>query len=76
MADLTAEAGFAAPFTGTLLSRRSTAGVALFASAALAICLVVAMTAVSIGMAHARTLGTIIGGDGAPSAAIGAFIRL
>lgn len=68
MAGLTAKPGFAAPMAGTSMSQRNSAGVALFASATLAICLVVAVTAVSIGMARARTLGAVLRSSSAPVA--------
>jgi hypothetical protein len=54
MTDLTGQAGFGSPIAEKTFSKRRRAGVELFATLALAISLVVAATAVSIGMARAQ----------------------
>jgi hypothetical protein len=56
MAELTGMVGFASPVSEKKLSRRRRIGVELFATVALAISLIVAATAVSIGMARAQAL--------------------
>jgi len=53
MTGLTGMVGFASPIEKTLFRRRRL-GIELFATAALAVSLLVAATAVSIGMAHAQ----------------------
>jgi len=54
MAELTGAHGFAPPMTGRTTSRRRNAGIELIATLALAISLMIAATAVSIGMARAQ----------------------
>jgi hypothetical protein len=67
MAELTGDVGFASPVAGKTSKRRN-AGVELIATVALAVSLIIAATAVSIGMAHAQPLGAAGDGDGAPLA--------
>ena len=54
MTELTGMVGFASPIADKTLSRRRRRGIELFATAALAVSLLVAAAAVSIGMAHAQ----------------------
>ena len=54
MIALTGQAGFGSPKTRKDFSKRRAAGVELITTAALAISLVIAATAVSIGMARAQ----------------------
>jgi hypothetical protein len=56
MADLTGEVGFASPNSEKVLSKKRTLGVELIATLALAVSLVVAATAVSIGVARAQSV--------------------
>jgi len=56
MTELTGMVGFASPISEKRLSRRRNGGVELAATLALAVSLVVAVTAVSIGMARAQVL--------------------
>ena len=56
MTELTGMVGFASPITEKRFSRRRHLGVELLATLALAISLVIAATAVSIGMARAQAL--------------------
>ncbi|MFZ0526986.1 MAG: hypothetical protein WA776_00510 [Xanthobacteraceae bacterium] len=56
MTELTRMAGFTSPIAGKTFANRRRAGVELFAILALASSLLVAATAVSIGMAHAHVL--------------------
>jgi hypothetical protein len=72
MTELAGKVGFASPVTEKKLSKRR-AGVELFATGALAVCLVVAVTAVSIGMAHAEGFGTVRPSNGA-SLAVAVFL--
>jgi hypothetical protein len=62
MAELTGQVGFASSITENTVSRRRTLRIELFATAALAVSLIIAMTAVSIGMAHAQTHGAVLTG--------------
>ena len=57
--DLTDGVGFVSPDVRTGAAKRRFARAELIATIALAVCLVVALTAVSIGMARADTLGII-----------------
>ena len=59
MDELTARVGFVSPTTEKTIAKRRHAGVQLIATVALAVSLIIAATAVSIGMARARTLGAI-----------------
>lgn len=54
MTELTGMVGFASPIAEKTLCRQRRRGIELFATAALALCLLVAAAAVSIGMAHAQ----------------------
>ena len=54
MTELTGMVGFASPTTEKKLSRRRALGLELLATVSLAVCLVIAATAVSIGMARAQ----------------------
>jgi len=65
---LAGKVGFASPVIEKRFSRRRSAGVELIATVALAVCLVIAATAVSIGMARAQTLGAVGNDNGAPLA--------
>jgi hypothetical protein len=56
MTALTGKVGFASPISEKISSRKSTLGVELIATLALAVCLIIAATAVSIGMARAQSL--------------------
>jgi hypothetical protein len=60
MTELTGQAGFGSPIAQKTFSKRRRAGVELFATVALAISLVVAATAVSIGMARAQCGGALV----------------
>jgi hypothetical protein len=55
MAELTGRVGFASPITEQKFFKRRHAGIELIATVALAISLVIAATAVSIGMARAQS---------------------
>jgi hypothetical protein len=59
MPELTGKVGFASPTAEKKFSKRRIAGVELIATVALAVSLVIAATAVSIGMARAQTLGAV-----------------
>jgi len=67
MADLTRMAGFSCPTGDKRFSRRWT-GIELAATAGLAVSLVIAATAVSIGMAHSQALAAAAHHHGAPLA--------
>jgi hypothetical protein len=67
MTELTGQVGFASPVTEKKFSRRR-AGIELVATVALAVSLVIAATAVSIGMARAQALGAVVHNDGRPLA--------
>ena len=66
MTELTGKVGFASPVSERRLSRRRILGVELIAAVALTVCLIVAVTAVSIGMARAQALATIDRHDHTP----------
>jgi hypothetical protein len=55
MAELTGLPGFAPPLTARTIARRRNIGIELIATVALAISLMIAATAVSIGMARAQS---------------------
>jgi hypothetical protein len=57
MSALTGKVGFASPIVQRKSLRRKTLGVELIATAALAVSLIIALTAVSIGVARAHALG-------------------
>ena len=54
MDELTARVGFVSPTTEKTIAKRRHAGVQLIATVALAVSLIIAATAVSIGMARAQ----------------------
>jgi len=56
MTELAGMVGFASPIDEKTFAKRRRAGVELFATLALAVSLLVAATAVSIGMARAQSL--------------------
>jgi hypothetical protein len=67
MTMLTGKVGFASPSIEKTISNRRT-GIELIATLALAFSLVIAATAVSIGMARAQAFGAVGGSDSAPFA--------
>jgi hypothetical protein len=75
MSDLSGKVGFASPASANKLITRRRAGIELIATFGLAISLFIAMTAVSIGAAHAQVLRAV-GHDGDASLAIAALIAL
>ncbi len=58
--DLTGQVGFGSPMTENGFAKRRRLGVELFATLALAVSLMIAATAVSIGMARAQTFHAAI----------------
>ena len=56
MTELTGMAGFTTPLAEKTFAKRRRTGVELFATVALAVSLLIAATAISIGMAHAPAL--------------------
>jgi hypothetical protein len=58
MTELTGKVGFASPISEEVSSRKNTLGIELLATLALAVCLIIAATAVSIGMARAQSIST------------------
>jgi hypothetical protein len=68
MTELTGKVGFASPTVGRKVTRCRILGVELFATLALAISLLVAATAVSIGVARAQALTNTGRSDHAPFA--------
>ena len=69
MTGLTETVGFGATITEAAFSKRRRMGVELFATIALAVSLVIAATAVSIGMARAQTAHGLAHKIGTPRAA-------
>ena len=67
MTEFAGSVGFASPASEKKVSRRR-AGIELFATLSLAASLIIAATAVSIGMAHAQAFGAGRHSDGAPLA--------
>ena len=59
MTELTGMVGFSSHIAEKRRAKRHTLGLELIATVALVVSLIVAATAVSIGMARARTLGAI-----------------
>jgi hypothetical protein len=59
MTELTGKVGFASPVSTKRITRCRIVGVELIATMALVVCLIIAVTAVSIGMARAQALATI-----------------
>ena len=68
MTELTGKVGFASPVSKKRLTRRRILGVELIAAVALTVCLIIAVTAVSIGMARAQAFANIGRHDRAPFA--------
>ena len=68
MTELTGKVGFASPVSEKRLTRRRILGVELIASVAIAVCLIIAATAVSISMARAQAFADIGRHDRAPFA--------
>ena len=66
MTELTGKVGFASPVSTKRITRCRILGVELFATLALVVCLIIAATAVSIGMARAQALATIDRHDHTP----------
>ncbi len=66
MTELTGKVGFASPVSERRLSRRRILGVELIAAVALTVCLIIAVTAVSIGMARAQALANFDRHDHTP----------
>jgi hypothetical protein len=60
MTELTGMAGFTSPIAEKRSAKRRRAGVELFATLTLAVSLLVAATAVSIGMARVQALHAVI----------------
>jgi hypothetical protein len=56
MTALTGKVGFASPISENVSSRKNTLGVELIATLALAVCLIIAATAVSFGVARAQPI--------------------
>ena len=75
MTELTGKVGFASPVTEQKFAKCRSTGIELLATVALAISLVIAATAVSIGMARAQALGAVSHSDGT-SFAIAIFFGL
>ena len=59
MTELTGKVGFASPISENSIVEKRTLGVELVATLALAVCLIIAATAVSIGMARAQSLASL-----------------
>jgi len=59
MTELTGKVGFASPICKQATSRKSNFRIELIATLALAVCLIIAATAVSIGMARAQALAPV-----------------
>jgi hypothetical protein len=68
MTELTGKAGFASPIVQRRLTRRRILGVELIATLALTVSLIVAATAVSIGVARAQAFANFGRNDRAPFA--------
>lgn len=65
MTELTGKVGFASPALIKKKFSKRRSAIELAATVALAVSLVIAATAVSIGMAHAQALGTVSDNNGA-----------
>jgi amino acid transporter len=63
MTELTGMVGFASPISEKTLSRKRNIGVSLIATLALAASLIVAVTAVSIGVVRAQSLAGVRAAD-------------
>jgi len=59
MTELTGKVGYASPVSTKRITRCRILGVELFATLALVVCLIIAVTAVSIGMARAQAFANI-----------------
>jgi len=68
MTELTGKVGYASPVSTKRITRCRILGVELFATMALVVCLIIAVTAVSIGMARAQAFATIDRHDHTPFA--------
>ena len=68
MTELTGKVGFASAVSTKRITRCRNVGVELIATMALVVCLIIAVTAVSIGMARAQALATIDRHDHTPFA--------
>ena len=68
MTELTGKVGFASAVSTKRITRCRIVGVELIATMALVVCLIIAVTAVSIGMARAQALATIDRHDHTPFA--------
>jgi len=68
MTELTGKVGYASPVSTKRIARCRIVGVELIATMALVVCLIIAVTAVSIGMARAQALATIDRHDHTPFA--------
>lgn len=75
MTELNGKVGFASPAANNTSIRRRHAGVELIATVALAVSLVIAATAVSIGATRAQVLGAV-GNSADASLALAAFLGL
>jgi hypothetical protein len=73
MIDLTERAGFGSPIAEKTFAKRRRLGVELFAAVALAVSLIVAATAVSIGVARAQAGFTVRHASSAP-VSVSAFL--
>ena len=69
MSELTETAGFGAPMAGKTCAKRRRLGVELFATLALAVSLLVAATAVTLGVARAQAGSPVRFGGGMPVSA-------
>jgi hypothetical protein len=75
MSELHGKVGFASPAANNTFIRRRRVGVELIATIALAVSLVIAATAVSIGATRAQVLG-VVGNSRDASLALAAFLGL
>ena len=75
MSELNGKVGFASPASANTVIKRRRAGVELIAAAGLAVSLIIAITAVSIGAAHAQVLRGV-GENRDASLAVAAFAAL
>ena len=75
MSDFYGKVGFASPAVDSKCIKRRHAAIEMMATVALAVALIIAVTAVSIGAARAQVLGAVAHNRDA-SLAIGAFVAL
>jgi hypothetical protein len=73
MTELTGKVGFASPVSKKPLSRRRILNVELLATVALAVSLIIAVTAVSIGVARAQAFASL-GSSGRTPFTVGLFV--